>query len=295
VSNVFQNIAEAGTQIASVSLAALAREIVLPSTVYRSADADYSGRTGDTVTVRKPASLTARVLANRDSAITIDDIEETGVPVALNTHIYSAASITDEETEFSIEDFVAQVAAPQIRAVAEMAENVLADEFNGLSGDVEVAADGSDVLAKIAEAVEGLNTANVPFQGRYLAVSPSFQTHLLKTDLLLKLNEAGSDSALRSATVGQLFGLQVVTANALDAGTAVAYHRDAFALVTRAPRVPQGVATGASQTYQGISMRWIMDYDTAYLRDRSVLSMFAGATVLDEDRAVKLTTATSLS
>ncbi len=295
MSNVFQNIQEAGTQIASVALAALQREIVLPSTVFRSAEADYSGRTGDTVTVRKPASLTARTLANRDSAITIDDIAETGVPVSLNTHIYSAVAITDEETEFSIEDFIAQVAAPQIRSVAEKAEDVLADEFNGLSSDLEVAANGSDVLGIIAEAVEGLNSENVPFQGRFLAVSPSFLTHLLKTDLLLKVNEAGNESALRSATVGQLFGLNVVTANALDAGTAVAYHRDAFALVTRAPRVPQGVATGASQAYQGISMRWIMDYDTAYLRDRSVLSMFAGATVLDSDRAVKITTASSPS
>lgn len=293
MSNTFQNIVEAGTQIASVSLAALAREIVLPSTVYRSAEADYSGRTGDTVTVRKPASLTARTLANRDSAITIDDIEETGVPVALSNHIYSAVAITDEETEFSIEDFVSQVAAPQIRSVAEKAEEILAAEFDGLASDLEVASNGSDVLGKIAEAVEALNSENVPFQGRFLAVSPGFLTHLLKTDLLLKVGDSGSESALRSATVGQLFGLQVVTANALASGTAVAYHRDAFALVTRAPRVPQGVATGASQTYQGISMRWIMDYDTAYLRDRSVLSMFAGAEVLDANRAVKLTTASA--
>jgi hypothetical protein len=71
----------------------------------------------------------------------------------------------------------------------------------------------------------------------------------------------------------------------------------------RAPRVPDGATFGQSQSYQNISMRWLRDYDAAYLRDRSVLSVFSGtAAVIDGPtagtpavatfvRAVKLTMA----
>src|SRR5690606_21032090 len=69
----------------------------------------------------------------------------------------------------------------------------------------------------------------------------------------------------------------------------------AFANV--APEVPAGVTLGASTVFDGLAMRWIRDYDPNFLRDRSVVSSFAGAASVEDGeldgdpanvRAVKL-------
>jgi hypothetical protein len=290
VANIFENIKQAQTQIASVSLAALNRQIVLPNTVYRSAENDYNGRSGDVVTVRKPATLTARTLADRNQAITYDDVQENGVPVAIDSVIYHGARIEDEVAEFDVENFMAQVVIPQVVACAIQAENVLAAEMDTLASDLAIAANGSDAIEQIIQARKALNEANVPANNRYLVVSPDVEAFLVSDERLMRVDASGSNSALREAVIGRLFGFEVLWSNAIAAGTAVAYHQDAFAFVSRAPRVPQGVSAGSSQTYGGLGVRWTMDYDSDYIRDRSLLLTFAGAAVLDADRIVKLTT-----
>jgi hypothetical protein len=40
---------------------------------------------------------------------------------------------------------------------------------------------------------------------------------------------------------------------------------------------------GSSQSFEGLAMRWIRDYDANYLRDRSVVSAFAGYASVEED------------
>lgn len=290
MANQFENIKMAQTQIASVSLAALNRQIVLPNTVYRSAENDYNGRSGDVVTVRKPATLTARTLADRNQAITYDDVQESGVPVSIDNVIYHGARIEDEVAEFDVESFMGQIVIPQVVACAIQAENVLAAEMDTLASDLSIASDGSDAIEQIIAARKALNEANVPASNRYLVVSPDVEAFLVSDERLMRVDASGTNSALREAIVGRLFGFDVLWSNAIAAGTAVAYHQDAFAFVSRAPRVPQGVSAGSSQTYGGLSVRWTMDYDSDYIRDRSLLLTFAGAAVLDADRIVKITT-----
>jgi hypothetical protein len=292
VANTFLTTTEAGAQVCRVTLAALDRALVLPATVFRSAEADFTGGRGDTVTVRKPASLTGRTLANRDNAITYDDVTETGVDVSLDTLLYHGARIPDEQMELDVEDFMAQVGARQVVAVAEQAELVLAGVFDDLTGttDIEI---GDDIIDDVVDARKALNEANVPFANRFLAVSPSVEALLLKSDKLIRYDGSGTSVALREATIGRILGFDVIASNAIEDGTAVAYHRDAFAFVNRAPRVPMGVGQGSSQSYNGLSVTWTMDYDPDYIRDRSLVRTLAGAALLDGDRAVKLAIAGS--
>lgn len=293
MANTFLTDKAAQTRVASVAMSVLARQLVLPATVYRNAESEFTGRTGDTVTIRKPAALEANTYASRTSAIEVDSLTETGVPVTIDTHLYSAVAVTDEQMEFEVDDFAAQVVAPQLRAVGERAENVLAAEFNGLTSDLECAYQATDIVNIIVDARKLLNDANVPNANRYLAVSTDIEAALLKTDLLQRVDASGTDTALRQATIARLFGFDILVSNALDAGTAVAYSRDAFAFCLRAPRVPQGAAAGSSQSYQGLALRWIMDYESDYLQDRSIVSTLVGAKVLDANRCVKITTGTA--
>jgi hypothetical protein len=100
----------------------------------------------------------------------------------------------------------------------------------------------------------------------------------LQSPHLIKVNEAGSDDALRDAIIGRIAGFTVIgNVNSVDPDFAVAFHPTAFALGNVAPVVPDGAKAGATQTFDSLAMRWIRDYDSDYLRDRSVYSAFAGA------------------
>jgi hypothetical protein len=71
--------------------------------------------------------------------------------------------------------------------------------------------------------------------------------------------------------------MTVVTSNYLTAKSAIVFNEDAFTFVTRAPVVPDGATFGQGASYSGLSMRWLRDYDPAYLRDRSIVSSLVGA------------------
>jgi len=111
VANTFLTDKAAQTRVASVAMSVLARQLVLPATVYRNAEAEFTGRTGDTITIRKPASLEANTYASRTSAIEVDSLTETGVAVAIDNHLYSAVAVTDEQMEFEVDDFASLASA----------------------------------------------------------------------------------------------------------------------------------------------------------------------------------------
>jgi hypothetical protein len=283
---------EAAGRVARIALGVLARQIVLPATVYRDAESDFSGQTGDTITIRKPAVLTARTYSSRSNPIVSDDVTESGVTVSFGDPLYSSVVLPDEAAEFEVVDFAAQVVAPQLRAVGEGAEEKLADVFNAFTTaeDIAVTISGetSDVLNRIVDAGAVLNTAKVARANRFLAVDPVFEALLLKTDLVRRVDQSGTDTALLQAIISKLFGFTIVGSNALDEGTAVAYSREAFAFVMRSQKIPQGAVMGSNMSYGGLALRWIQQYDPNYLQDQSVVSALAGVATLDATRAVKL-------
>lgn len=290
------------TTIAAAGLGLLTRDIVLPATVHTDAQANYVGAVGDTINIRKPATATNRVytdtLRTAGTPITVDDLTETSIPLVLDTHNYSAVAITDEQLTLKISDFGQQVLYPQVVAVAEGTEGVLATVMNSAAvvatnSAIAAAADGSNIHAKILQARKVLNQAKVPLADRFLAVSPEVEAALLvdnENRLVRYLNSGDNPNvALRQAIIGSLYGFTVVSSVALTAGTAVAYHRDGFAFASVAPKVPDGANFGASQTYGGMALRWLRDYDAAFLRDRSVVSVLCGAKVIDDRRTVRIT------
>lgn len=107
-------------QIVDAAALLLQREIVLPRLVWTQPSADFVGALDDTVTLRVPAVLDARSRVLRSTtALVADELTETSVPVALDTHVYQLLNITDEQLTLDIRDFASQVLAPQMRAVAE--------------------------------------------------------------------------------------------------------------------------------------------------------------------------------
>jgi hypothetical protein len=283
-------------QIISQGLGLLQRELILPNLVTKYGLSDFKGAKNDTINIRIPSLLLGREyeFRTRNSPITVDELNETSIPLTLNKHPYSAVSITDEELTLDIASWGEQVARPQIRAVAEKLESYIAAAMVAANyrhtvtwdqGDPNGAVEDRSFYQAAVAARKFLNIENVPAAGRFIVLGANAEQAALDSPHLMKANEAGDDSALRDAVIGKIAGFTVIgNVNSVDPDFAVAAHATAFAFGNVAPAVPAGVAAGADMVYQGLAMRWIRDYDSDYLRDRSVYSAFAGAASVEDGR-----------
>lgn len=292
--------------IANVAIPLLSRSLVLPRTVTMVPAAGFTGPNGETVTVRVRKPRSARTQATAGSAITYDDQNEIPVDVSLS-HLYDAYHITDEDLTYSLEDYAAQITAPQVASVAEGAEETLYTAMNNLTADASFAltASAADTRGAIEVARETLSTNKIPASNRWLACAPDIITRILGVDEFVRADALGDgrSSALRDAIVGRVLGFNVVEAVGLDVGTAVAYHQSGFVFATKRPADPRGATETATATADGITMRQVFQYDPDVLSDASVLSTFAGAAAVfengtgsngtDNDRFYKLDTATA--
>lgn len=286
------------TVIIRTALGLLQRQIVLPALVWTDAFHDFTGSYNDTVSIRVPGRLTARTRALRGTggarAITLDNLTETKVDVTLDTDIYSAVPVTDEELTLDIADFGAQVLAPQVRAVAEGLENGLVTEMQQATYATTVNFDPDDAYGSIVDVRKALNDADVPFAGRALVVGSSIEAAILKDDKFSRFDASGQAgiTALTEARLGRIAGFDVYTSNALNEDEAFAFHATAFVLASRAPMVPDGATFGQSESYAGLAMRWLRDYDFANVQDRSLVDTFTGTAHVTDDsefvRAVRI-------
>ena len=281
-------------RISSLAVSLLTRQLVLPMTVSRIPGGEFGGDNGDTITVRVRQPRAARVQASPGASISYDAINEVPVNVEL-AHLYDATRLTDEDLSLNLVDFGAQVTQPQVASIATAAEDQLAAVMNNLPADASFAAvaDPEDTDDQILAAREALSEADVPAGDRFLAVAPDIVSRLLKVDKFVRADASGDGgTALREATVGRIYGFTVVECNGLDAGTAVAYHRSGFVFANRTPVPPRGLTSNqtATATSGGVTMRQIFQYQPDILSDTSVLSTFAGASVVDADRVYKIDT-----
>lgn len=285
------------TEAAKATVAALRHLSTLPRTVRMDFAGEFVAGRGGSVDVLAPISAgeakvyTAENRAAGD-AIEYNDLNETYINVKLENQLYNAVKINDFEGTFTIQDLATQVLRPQAESVVNGLAIPLIAEMTAIANDVEspvsdIAVDGSNALQAIIEARKVLNARKVPTANRFLAVGADVEAILLGLPQLQKVNEAGDGGdALRRATLGNLFGFQIVADASLPADFAIAFERDAFAFVTRPGYIPAGAAKGAHVAQDGFALRWVQDYDPDYLVDRSVVDTFYGAATLDAQRAV---------
>lgn len=273
--------------ISAIALELLTQTIVLPRTVTMVPGAEFAGSNGDTITVRVPQPGASRTQASKSQTIVYDDVDEVPVEVTLN-HEYKAKRISDQEASLELEDFARQITRVQVAAVATGAENWLGIAMNSLAADIDSinAEDQDSVRNSCLLARQMLSEANCPPGDRFLACSPEFATAVLKLDEFTRADAAGSTDALREAVIGRWRGFTAVESNAVEPGTAVAYHRSGFVFANRVPPSPRGATDSAAVTGPGgLGMRQIFQYDASVLSDSSVVSTFVGASVVSDNEA----------
>ena len=288
------NVLYTPEQAARSTLAALRYLTTLPRTVRQDFSQEFVAGRGRTVDIVLPSTVgNSRNYtdANRTArdAIVFDDIAQATVPVTMDVQVYKAVRLPDDFNTFTLTDLERNVLRPQAESVVDGITAPLIAEFNGVATDASIPtllADGSNALAVLIAARAVLNARKVPMTDRFLAVSPDVEAALLNVEQLQKVNESGTDGVLREAILGRLFGFTIVTDPNITDGLGVAYHRDAFAHVTRPSKNPQGAAFSATIAQDGFALRWLQHYNPLQLEDQSVVDTFVGATTLDANRAV---------
>ena len=293
------------TQSARSVLAALRYLTVLPRTVRMDFAQEFVSGRGQTINVLKPISAGAArtyTAANRTArdAIQFNDLTETWVPVTITDQVYNAVRLPDNWATFTLKELNRQVIRPQAESVVDALAAPLVTQMTAITNVInpaapavtvpQFAADGSNALSVLIQLRKVLNARKVPIVDRYLAVGPGVEAILLGVPQLQKINEsADGGDILRRAVIGRLFGFEIVTDPTLPEKFAIAYHKDAFAFVTRPSRVPEGAPAGAVIAQDGFAVRHIMQYNPIQLEDQSIVDTFHAAATLDAVRAISTT------
>ena len=268
--------------IAREALMVLRNNAVMANLVHRDYSDEFVSGVGDTITVRKPATFTAK---EYNGSIEVQDATEAGIPVVMDKHLDVSFAVTAKQLSMSIEDFSAQLLVPAMQAFADKVDKYLL----GLKADITNKVTATDsVQNDVVDARSYLTKAAAPLADRRFVYGTDTETKLLKTDLFISAEKVGDEgTALREASLGRKFGMDFyVDQNADEAGVdAMAFHKNAFALVTRPLSLPMGAANAETVNFDGFGLRVVMGYDLDKKTDTISIDMLCGVKTLNKDLA----------
>lgn len=273
--------------IARMAIARLYSTLVMAGLVHRDFDSDFNGQVGNTISVRKPASFTANVF-NRATGIQLQDATETSVDVTLDTLLDVSFAVTSEDWALNVKDFAQQFLDPAMEAIAQKIDQLLVGLKVDVAQTVGVDATPPTDPKILIDAGKKLNDAKVPMTQRYAVLDTATTANFLKDPLFHQADQRGDTEGLREASIGRKFGFDNFMSQNMTGGDSLAFHRDAFALVTRTLPVPRGVAAeqASVQSYKGLGLRVIYDYDSSKKQDVVSVDLLCGVKTLDANKAV---------
>lgn len=249
--------------IASRGLATLYNSTVLGNLVWRDFDPDFTGKQGDTVTIRKPAIFTAEEF-DRDSGVEYQDATEDSTDVSLDTVANVSFEVTDEQMTLDISDFENQLLVPAMEAIVQKVDGDLAA---ALLAAAQAESQVSTLSSVASDAVIGARTIlsdnKFPTSDRYAVFSPAGTGVALSDELFVQANKSGSTDALREANLGRVFGIDTYESQVFTNGGGIAFHKSAVTLAVRPLGAPRGLPSNqvAVESYKGLSLRTTYAYD----------------------------------
>lgn len=265
--------------IAREALMVLRNNAVMANLVHRDFSNEFVAGVGDTITVRKPAHFTANEY--NGSTISVQDATESGVAVKMDKHLDVSFAVTSKQMTMDIEEFSKQLLVPAMQAFIDKVDGYLI----GLKSDISqtVSASG-DIKNDIVDARKHLTSAAAPLTERNFVYGSGTEADLLKTDLFISAEKVGdAGTALREASLGRKYGMDFYVDQNVDAAgiSGMAFHKNAFALVTRPLALPMGAAKSAIVNFDGFGLRVVMGYDIAKKTDTVSIDMLCGVKTLD--------------
>lgn len=251
------------SNVAKAALATYQYSAVLPRLVNRNYVTDFGGGRGDTITIRKQATLTAN-LFDRATGVVAQNITESSATFTINDIYDVSAIITQEQWDLHLNDFNFQVAEPMGKAMVRRSEEVIDAVLDAVS---PTAGTYATILADIVAARARLNADEIPLDSRVLVIGSDVASKLIVLDQMIKADQSGDSNALRNAQIGRLFGMPVVESVIVDANKAYVWHKDAVTFASITPSMPQGATRASVSTFDSQAMRVVFDYDSLKKQD----------------------------
>lgn len=275
------------TLLTAENLARVAANIVgedmnLSAHVFRDFEADFSAGRGNTIKVRVPGAVAAQTRGIYDTSTPLvsDEIAEQSIDVTLTDHVYDNVVLSEGDLDLEIQEFSTQVLRPQATAIVKHIEKTVAAAMKATPETTSITYTASEPAKTFTKMRKALRDNGVSTDAPLVAaVGSAVYGDLLDADAI-------DDK-------GKVRGFLVVESTRLAADEIVGFVREAFALVVRAPQVPQGAPFGASVSEGGFALRYIRSFDGTVAADRSLVSSFVGAQAMplavdNEDGTISL-------
>lgn len=265
---------------------------------------------GDTVNAHRPMNFVAADVPA--GAIVPTDLAPDTVPVVLDKWKHVTFILRDKDATVAMKAalpldvgevgvmnaVIAEHIMPAASALAEAVETSLFDLYADIPtfvGTLGTVIDQDDLI----DADRALNVQKVPLETRYVIIDPTNKANLLKQPefTAAQIDPANVD-ALRTAQLGPHYGFAGIFWSQLVASVAVAtppdhfynlaFHRDAFALVTRPLETPQAgtIIARAADPESGLSIRLEIGRNMLNKRTEVSLDILYGVKTLDPRLAV---------
>ena len=270
--------------IAREALMVLRNNAVMAKLVHRDYSEEFVGDIGDTITIRKPATF---VTDEFTGEISVQDAHETGVEVKMDKHLDVSFAVTAKQMTMDIKDFSAQLLVPAMQAFADKIDKYLialeAEATNRVPHE-----SGAFAPADMIAARKCLVEKAAPLTDRRFVVGAAAEADLLNNELFVSAEKVGdAGTALREASLGKKFGMEIYVdqniAKTGDYTPALAFHKNAMALVTRPLALPLGAAKAAYVNYDGFALRVVYGYDMKTKTDTVSIDMLCGVKLLDDN------------
>jgi len=193
---------------AAETLRILEEELV----VYPLVNNDYNNQVasyGDTVNISKPAQFTARRKAVT-SDVTTQNATLTNTQAVLNQQLHVSFLLRDRQMSLSFQDLVAMFLDRAVRSMAHQIDtSILAQRYQFISngvGKLGTALARTSLIANNKKADDLL----WPNDDRVVVVTPGAAADILDNDNISHADSLGDNSAVRRASLGQLWNMHYV-------------------------------------------------------------------------------------
>lgn len=272
--------------IAKEALLQLRNNAVMSNLVYRDYSSEFAA-VGDTITVRKPATFEAK---EYEGTLSVQNASETGVEVKMDKLLDVSFAVTTKEMSLDIEDFSKQLLQPAMMAFADKIDSYLIALEASCTNRVSHAS-GAIAPADIIAARKMLVQNAAPLADRRFVCGAVAEADLLGNELFVAADKVGdAGTVLREASLGRKFGMDIycdqniakTTDKTSNYTPSIAFHKNAFALVTRTPELPLGASNAYVLNYDGFGIRVVYGYDMTTKADTISLDMLCGVKLLDD-------------
>lgn len=273
--------------IAREALMVLRSNCVMANLVHRDYSKEFIAGRGNTISVRKPATFDVKEFDG--TGIEVQDATEDKVDVKMDKFLDVSFKVTSEDLTLSIDDFSKQFLVPAMQAFADKIDKYIIalekDVTSRVTHDEGVIAPDDIIKAR-----KFLIDNKAPSTDRRLVVGSQADADLLANELFVSAEKVGDNgTALREASLGRKFGFDIYTDQNVENNgeytPSLAFHKNAFAFVTRPLALPQGAAKCAVVDYDGFGLRVVYDYDIKTKSDTVSIDMLCGFKTLDETLA----------